>query len=73
MSRREDNELKRLELAFDTFPLSKDADERNFKYWVKYESDNKTYYIFHNKPDAINEDLFFNVMNGKMPEGSGKK
>ena len=73
MSRNNAHELKKLELAFDTFPLNKDADERNFARWVKYENDNRNYYIFNSKPDYMNEDLFFNVMNGRIPDGTGKK
>ena len=68
MSASEAAENKRLELSFDTFPLSKESTEYRLKHWIKYENDFKNYYVFYSKPDYVDEDLLLNIMNGKLPK-----
>ena len=61
-----DKYLLELEYVNDTFPYGIDDPNRNlvWNYWRKFEDDRKLYYYFHKKPEFINEEVFFNVMNG---------
>lgn len=62
-------EFKRLEFALDNFPVSIGdmKDTWAFKY-TKYESIERNRLSFYRKPDFIVEEVFYNVMNGVVPE-----
>lgn len=38
------------------------------KYWRKYESNRILYYDLSKKPDYINKELFFKILNGFIPK-----
>jgi hypothetical protein len=61
-------ENERLEFIFDTFPCKIEDLENKGGYWRKYESDNRSYYFLSRNPDYVDKELYFNIMNGIMPD-----
>jgi hypothetical protein len=62
-------ENQRLEFAMDSFPLSADQPDHSvFLRYTKYEYPERSRMNFYKKPDFIVPDIFFDVMNGKIPE-----
>lgn len=61
-------ENNRLDLLFDTFPTKLEEMGPTGGYWMKYENDKRTYYFFKKRPDYVDMELFFNIMNGITPD-----
>ena len=60
-------EFKRLELQFDTFPLSQDAEKHPFRFrYTKMQPLESNRMNFYEKPDFVIEDIFYNVLNGRI-------
>ena len=70
---RNDDEKKlyendRLDLLFDTFPDQIDDLIQKGGYYKKIENDKRTYYLIKKNPEFVDKELFFNIMNGIMPD-----
>jgi hypothetical protein len=67
-------EMEKLEYSFDTFPLSnEDSQKGAFFKWVKQLPDIRSPLYFSVKPNFVNEEVFFKVMNGLIPKTNNNR
>lgn len=71
---KKDAENERLEYSMDSFPLNAESKSTGaFFRYTKYEFPDRNRMNFYKNPEFVVEDLFYDVLNGKVPEQDQSK